>query len=135
MADRRKKYTDSDFTLRDMAESRGVSISTVSRQESATREEWLDDMAFVRELIRAMHDDRGFSWSDVAEAFSLSVSAVRQRAYRARKERAAGIPVPKPTPLSVTALMYDAITVGLMDKVALAHASQRRSGGRPGPDS
>lgn len=136
MVDRRKRYDDSDITLRDKAAAEGVSMSTVSRRDSIDRDAWLGDMAFVRERIRAMHDDRGFAWSDVAQAFGLSVSVVRQRAYRARRERAAGIPVPEPSPMSIAALLYDdPDTADLMDRVAIAHASRRRSGGRPGPDS
>lgn len=124
--DRRKKYSDADFTLRDSAIEEGVSVRTASRRYSVPRDEWLDCMAVQREKIRAMHDDRGFAWSDVGKAFGLSVSVVRQRAYRARRERAAGVPVPKLEPGSLSALQYDADALDdLMEQLATAHANLR----------
>lgn len=49
------------------------------------------DHAAVRlnEDIRAYHDDERHTWSQTAAHFNLSEGAARQRAYRARKERAA----------------------------------------------
>lgn len=72
-----------------LAEAYGVSISTIKRWNSQTREDYLDDQARLREKIRAYHDDEGHSWSETAKHFEMSVSAVRQRAYKARKEQAA----------------------------------------------
>ncbi|MDW7547254.1 sigma factor-like helix-turn-helix DNA-binding protein, partial [Bifidobacterium longum] len=39
--------------------------------------------------VRAYHDDEGHTWPQTAEHFNMSQGAVRQRCYRARKERAA----------------------------------------------
>ncbi len=41
------------------------------------------------EEIRAYHDDEGHTWPQTAEHFNMSQGAVRQRCYRARKERQA----------------------------------------------
>ena len=46
-------------------------------------------MADEREAIRAFHDDAGHSWTETAEHFGLHLNTVKQRAYRACKERAA----------------------------------------------
>ncbi len=53
------------------------------------REEWIDEQATLRESIRAYHDDDGHSWAATAKHFNMTQGAVRGRAYRARKERAA----------------------------------------------
>ena len=77
------------LSARKAAETYGVSIRTIQRWASQPREEWIDDQATTREAIRAYHDDDGHSWAATAEHFNMSTSAVRQRAYKARKERAA----------------------------------------------
>ena len=41
------------------------------------------------QAVRAYHDDEGHTWPQTAEHFNMSQGAVRQRCYRARKERAA----------------------------------------------
>lgn len=74
---------------RELAEAYGVSIRTIKRWNSQTREDWIDEQAATREAIRAYHDDEGHSWTQTVEHFNMSLSAVRQRAYKARKERAA----------------------------------------------
>ena len=38
--------------------------------------------------MRAYHDDEGHSWTEAARHFGVHVDTVKQRAYRARKERA-----------------------------------------------
>lgn len=70
-----------------LAEAYGVSISTIKRWNSQTRKDYLGEQARLREEIRAYHDDDGHSWAKTAERFEMSISAVRQRAYRARKDR------------------------------------------------
>lgn len=77
------------ITARAAAEAYGVSIRTVQSWVAMRRQDWIDEQAATREAIRAYHDDDGHSWSETAEHFGMSVSAVRQRAYRAREERAA----------------------------------------------
>lgn len=72
-----------------VAEMYGVSIRTVKSWNSQTREDWIDEQAATREAVRAYHDDEGHTWSQTAEHFNMSQGAVRQRCYRARKERAA----------------------------------------------
>lgn len=74
---------------RELAEAYGVSIRTIKRWNSQTREDWIDEQAATREAIRAYHDDEGHSWAQTVEHFNMSLSAVRQRCYRARKERKA----------------------------------------------
>lgn len=74
-------------TAREAAEAYGVSIRTVQSWVAMKREDWIDEQATLRESIRAYHDDEGHSWSQTAEHFNMSTSAVRQRAYKARKER------------------------------------------------
>jgi DNA-directed RNA polymerase specialized sigma24 family protein len=64
--------------------------------EFATREDWIDEQATLRESIRAYHDDDGHSWSQTAEHFNMTQGAVRQRAYRARKEREAEAKAARP---------------------------------------
>jgi uncharacterized protein YjcR len=74
---------------RELAEAYGVSIRTIKRWNSQTRD-WIDEQAATREAIRAYHDDEGHSWAQTVEHFNMSLSAVRQRAYKARRsERAA----------------------------------------------
>jgi len=53
------------------------------------RAEWIADQAERREEIRAYHDEGGHSWSETAKHFGLSHTTVKERGYRARKERAA----------------------------------------------
>ncbi|WP_417353805.1 hypothetical protein [Gordonibacter pamelaeae] len=66
-----------------------MSIRTVKSWNSQTREDWIDEQAATREAVRAYHDDEGHTWPQTAEHFNMSQGAVRQRCYRARKERAA----------------------------------------------
>lgn len=74
---------------KELAEAYDVSVRTIYRWNSQTREEWIDEQATLRESIRAYHDDDGHSWAATAEHFNMTQGAVRARAYRARKERAA----------------------------------------------
>lgn len=77
------------MSARALAEMWDVSPRTIQRWASQTREAWMDEQAAGRETIRAYHDDEGHSWSQTAEHFALAQSTVKERAYRARKERAA----------------------------------------------
>lgn len=74
---------------RELAEMYDVSRRTIQRWASQTREDWIDEQAAGREAIRAYHDDEGHSWTQTAMHFGLSLSTVRERAYRARRERQA----------------------------------------------
>jgi transposase len=74
---------------KELAEMYDVSVRTIKRWNSQTREDWIDEQATLREAIRAYHDDEGHSWSETTKHFGMSSSAVRQRCYRARKEREA----------------------------------------------
>lgn len=74
---------------KELAEAYGVSVRTIKYWNSQTREDWIDEQATLRESIRAYHDDDGHSWSETAAHFTMTQGAVRQRAYRARKERQA----------------------------------------------
>lgn len=76
-------------TAKEAARVLGISERQVRYLVAQKREDWIDEQAATRESIRAYHDDDGHSWSETAEHFGLSVSCVRTRAYRARKERAA----------------------------------------------
>lgn len=76
---------------KELAEAYGVSVRTIKYWNSQTREDWIDEQATLRESIRAYHDDDGHSWSQTAAHFTMTQGAVRQRAYRARKERAAEV--------------------------------------------
>ena len=72
-----------------VAEMYGVSIRTVKSWNSQTREDWIDEQAATREAIRSYHDDEHHTWPQTAEHFNMTQGAVRQRCYRARKERQA----------------------------------------------
>lgn len=74
---------------REMAEMFGVNPRTIRSWNAVKREDWIDEQAAMRESIRAYHDDEGHTWPQTAEHFGMSSSAVRQRCYRARKEREA----------------------------------------------
>lgn len=74
---------------KELAAMYDVSVRTIKRWNSQTREDWIDEQATLREAIRSYHDDERHSWSQTVEHFGMSLSAVRQRCYRARKERAA----------------------------------------------
>ena len=74
---------------REMAEMFGVNPRTIRSWNAVKREDWIDEQAAMRESIRAYHDDEGHTWPQTAEHFNMSQGAVRQRCYRARKERAA----------------------------------------------
>lgn len=74
---------------RQLAEMYDVTPRTIMRWAAQTRADWIDEQAAGREAIRAYHDDDGHSWPQTAEHFHLSLSTVKERAYRARKERAA----------------------------------------------
>lgn len=76
-------------SVRELSERTGLSPATVARHTSRPRGEWLATQAAGREAIRAYHDDEGYSWAQTAKHFKLSVSTVRGRAKRARRERAA----------------------------------------------
>jgi len=74
---------------KELAKMYDVSTRTIYRWNSQTREDWIDEQAATREAVRAYHDDEGHTWPQTAEHFGMSQGAVRQRCYRARKERAA----------------------------------------------
>lgn len=76
------------LTAKDAARRAGASVRTAQRWTSQSREQWLADKAAEREAIRAYHDEGGHSWDETAKHFCLHVDTVRQRAFRARKERA-----------------------------------------------
>lgn len=76
-------------TIRDLAKKTGYSRSTIALATSMPRAEWLQQKADERETIRRYHDEEGHSWPETAAHFKLSVDTVKQRSYRARKERAA----------------------------------------------
>lgn len=77
------------WTAREAADIFGVNPRTIRSWNAMKREDWIDEQATLRESIRAYHDDEGHSWPQTAEHFGMSEGAVRQRAYRARKERKA----------------------------------------------
>lgn len=83
------RYSRGDETAEQAAKRVGTSARTAQRWTSRSREEWLMQKAQEREAIRAYHDEQGHSWSETARHFGLVVSTVKERAYRARKERAA----------------------------------------------
>lgn len=87
MADLRRRYDNADETMRDKAAAEGVSLRTIQRREGVDRETWLRWMAEDREEIRRMHDEEGRTWDDIAGYCGLTVSTVRQRAYRARRDK------------------------------------------------
>lgn len=74
---------------RQLAEMYDVTPRTIMRWAAQTRADWIDEQAAGREAIRAYHDDDGHSWTQTAKHFHLSLSTVKERAYRARQERAA----------------------------------------------
>lgn len=84
-----KRYSRKGASIREMSEGTGLSEATIKRWTSRSRDEWIAQKAAQREQIRAFHDDEGHSWSETARHFNLHVDTVKQRAYRARKERAA----------------------------------------------
>ena len=71
---------------RQLAEMYDVTPRTIMRWAAQTRADWIDEQAAGREAIRAYHDDDGHSWTQTAKHFHLSLSTVKERAYRARKE-------------------------------------------------
>lgn len=77
------------MTAREGAARTGVSERHVRRLVALPRDEWIAEKSAEREAIRAFHDDAGHSWTETAAHFSLHLNTVKQRAYRARKERAA----------------------------------------------
>lgn len=76
-------------SARELAQAYGVSTRTIQSWVAMKREDWIDEQAAMREAIRAYHDDEGHTWPQTAEHFNMSQGAVRQRCYRARKERQA----------------------------------------------
>lgn len=82
------RYSRGTKTAKEAAKAVGVSARTARRWTSMPRTEWLQQKADEREAIRVYHDDEGHSWPETAKHFGVSVDAVKQRAYRARKERA-----------------------------------------------
>ena len=74
-------------SAREGAARTGVSARHVRRLVALPRAEYIAEMAREREAIRAFHDDEGNSWTQTAEHFGLHLNTVKQRAYRARKER------------------------------------------------
>lgn len=84
----RKHYDRRGSSISEMSQGTGLSEATIKRWTSRTRAEWLQQMADEREAIRVFHDDEGHSWTQTAEHFRLTLSTVKDRAYRARRERA-----------------------------------------------
>lgn len=84
------RYSRGNATAKEAAKRAGTSERTAQRWTSRTRAEWLQQKAQEREAIRAYHDDGGHSWSETARHFRLSMDTVKQRAYRARKDRLVG---------------------------------------------
>ncbi|MEX3596124.1 hypothetical protein [Kocuria carniphila] len=82
------RYSRGSATAKEAATRAGTSERTAQRWTSRSRTEWLQQKADEREAIRAYHDDEGNSWTETAKHFRLNISTVKQRAYRARKERA-----------------------------------------------
>lgn len=76
-------------TAREGAAITGLSPRHVRRLVAQPRAEWLAEKAREREEIRAYHDEGGHTWQETADHFGLNIYTVQQRAYRARKERAA----------------------------------------------
>lgn len=76
-------------TAREGAAQEGISARHVRRLVSQSRSEYLAEMAREREAIRAYHDEGGHSWPETGKHFGISEDTAQQRAYRARKERAA----------------------------------------------
>ena len=76
---------------KELAEAYDVSVRTIYRWNSQTREDWIDEQATLRESIRAYHDDDGHSWAATAEHFNMTQGAVRA----APTVRARSVP-PKP---------------------------------------
>ena len=77
------------MTAREAAALFDVNPRTIRSWNAIKREDWIDEQATLREAIRAYHDDEGHTWPQTAEHFNMSQGAVRQRCYRARKEREA----------------------------------------------
>lgn len=75
------------YTAREGAEKLGVSERYIRYLVAQPRGEWLKEKALEREAIRAFHDDDGHSWTETAAHFKLHIDTVKQRAYRARRER------------------------------------------------
>lgn len=78
-----------NLTAKQAAQRAGMSVRSAQRWTSRTRDEYIADMAAEREAIRAYHDDEGHSLTVTAKHFKVSVSAIKQRVSRARRERAA----------------------------------------------
>ena len=74
---------------KELAKMYDVSVRTIQRWASQTREDWIDEQAALRESIRAYHDDAHHTWPQTAAHFGMSQDAVRRRCYRARREREA----------------------------------------------
>lgn len=83
-----ERYSRGNLTAREASEKTQLSLRTIQRWTSKSREEWIDEKAQEREAIRAYHDDEGHSWTETAKHFGLHYDTVKRRAYRARKERA-----------------------------------------------
>lgn len=88
------------ITAKEAAKRKGTSERTARRWTSRSREQYLADMATEREKVRAYHYDQGHSWTETAKHFNVTVAAVKQRAYRARKEREQEA-LPPPLPLDL----------------------------------
>ena len=74
---------------REMAEMFGVNPRTIRSWNAVTRAHWIHVQPARRVPIRAYPADLAHTWPQTAEHFGMSSSAVRQRCYRARKEREA----------------------------------------------
>lgn len=90
-------------SISELSKKTGLSQRTIARHTSRTRAEWLAQKAAQREAIRAYHDEGGHSWTQTAKHFGLDYSTVKQRAYRARKERATEQDQDGQEPFSATA--------------------------------
>lgn len=88
MTDRPNRIDRKGLSIAELSRKTGLAKSTIAKHTSRTRAEWIAQKAQEREEIRAYHDDQGHSWPETAAHFNLSVTNVKERAYRARKERA-----------------------------------------------
>lgn len=77
------------ISAREAAERLGVSERTVRNLAATRREDWLREQFEERERIRVYKYDEGHTWEQTANHWNVTVGAVKQRAWRARRERAA----------------------------------------------
>ena len=76
-------------TAKEAARRLGISERTVRKIAAQPRAEYLREQFEEREKIRAYKYDEGHTWEQTAAYWGVTVGAVKQRAWRARRERAA----------------------------------------------